>query len=48
MSGIRWHDRLSFFPYVENEELPDHANLDRQDYVILNLVANVSKAIDVL
>ncbi len=25
MSGVRGHDGLSFFPYVENEKLPDHA-----------------------
>lgn len=48
MPRVRGDDGLSFIPYLADEELPDHANLDMQDYVILNSVSNVSKAIDVL
>ena len=48
MPCIRGHDGLSFIPHVAEEELLELADLDRQDYVILNSTANVSKAIDVL
>lgn len=45
MPRVRGDDGLPFIPYVADKELP---NLNRQDYVIINSVSNVSKATDVL
>ena len=47
MSRVRGDDGLSFIPHLADEELT-MPNLDGQDYVILNSVSNVCKAIDVL